>query len=153
MRYREADRAAGAGELVESEAILETLMEEHPEFRRGRALMAAISAEILVPELPMELGVKHNHRLGHCTGTLTLGDAGVQYVSRKHGSWGWDFEHIQSMGSRNEWRITLSTREDDMLGLLDSKRYVFELRSGPVERQTWKRYERMFEAARASNAE
>ena len=150
MTYWQADRAASAGELVESEASLETLLEEHPEFERGRTLMAAISTELLEPELPMELGVKHNHRFGSCNGTLTLGDAGVQYVSRSHGSWGWDFEHLQSMGSSNEWRITLSTREDDMLGLLGSKRYVFELRSGPVERQTWKRYERIFEASRAS---
>ena len=150
IRFWQADRTASAGALVESEAILETLLEEHPKLERARALMAAISAELLVPELPMELGVQHNHRFGHCNGTLTLGDAGVQYVSRNHGSWGWDFEHLQSMDSSNEWRITLSTGEDDMLGLLDSKRYVFELRSGPVERQTWKRYERMFEATRAS---
>ena len=96
----------------------------------------------------MELGVEHNHRFGHCNGFLTLGDSDVQYVSRSHGSWGWDFEQIQSMDSSNAWRITLSTGEDDMMGLLDSKRYVFELRSGPVERGTWKRYERMFEAKR-----
>ena len=150
MRFWQADRAASAGELVESEAILETFLEEHPEFERARALMAAISAELLVPELPMELGARHNHRFGHCNGTLTLGDSGVQYVSRNHGTWGWDFEHIQSLDSSNEWRITLSTREDDMLGLLDTKRYVFELRSRPVERETWKRYERIFEANRAS---
>ena len=49
-----------------------------------------------------------------------------------------------------DYLAALSTREDDMLGLLDGKRYVFELRSGPVERETWKRYERIFEANRAS---
>ena len=150
VRLWQADRAASAGELVESETILETLLEEYPELERARALMTTISAELLVPELPMELGAQHNHRFGHCNGTLTLGDSGVQYVSRNHGSWGWGFEQIQTLASSNEWRITLSTREDDLLGLLDSKRYLFELRSGPIERETWKRYQRIFEASRAS---
>lgn len=153
MRFWQADRAASNGELVESEAILETLLDVHPDFERSRALMAAISAELLVPELPMELSVQHNHRFGHCDGTLTLGDSGVHYVSRSHGSWGWDFEQIQTVDSNNKWRITLSTREDDMLGLLDSKRYVFKLRSGPVERKTWKRYERIFQSERASKTQ
>jgi len=152
MRLWGAGRAASAGELTKSEATLETLLEEYPELGRARTLIATVSAELLAPELPMEFSVRHNHRLGHCNGTLTLGDSGIQYVSRKHGTWAWDFDQIQSMHSSNEWRITLSTREDEMLGLVGSKRYVFELQSGPVEHQTWKRYERMFDAKRAARS-
>jgi hypothetical protein len=111
-----------------------------------------VSSGLVLPELPIELAVKHDHRLGSCTGQLTLQDGSVEYRSKSHGSWQWPFAQIRSIDGRGSWGLALSTYEDDLLGLRGSKNYNFSLQSGPLSADVSKRYERLLRYRRSGGA-
>ena len=145
-----AERAAAAGSLVESEAILQSVLEEEPTFERGITLIGGVSEALLEEQLPIEFSARHNHRLGHCKGSLSLHGTGLEFASRKH-SWSWSFENIQELESSGKWAVTVTTSEDELMGLLDSKRYVFQLQSAPLDRGTWDRYQRIYDGVRLAS--
>jgi serine/threonine-protein kinase len=142
--YFEAAREARNGELELSERKLEGLLEGDPEWDRARGLVLEVSAQLVLPELPVELSAEHHHRLGSCKGRLTLREDGLEYGSKSHGLWRWDFAHVRELDAEGSRRLALSTHEDDMLGLLDRKNYNFTLLGDAVDPAFWKRYERLF---------
>lgn len=140
--YLDAREAADAGQLELSEQKLEQILGRNPDFESASDFLLEVSSELVLPELPIELAVKHDHRLGSCTGQLTLRDGSVEYRSKSHGSWQWPFAQIRSVGG-SSWGLTLQTYEDDLLGLRGSKNYNFSIQSGPLSASASKRYERL----------
>lgn len=141
--FHQAKRAANNGDFLTSESKLELLLEDDSENESTSELLSKVSLELLKPHLPLTFTARHDHRLGSCTGSLTLHDWGVEYISRKHGEWRWQFNQMFDMSRDNKWDLRLETNEDDMLGLLASKRYNFTLMSEPLEEDRWKRYRRL----------
>ncbi len=141
--FYQAKRAASNGDFLASESKLELLLANDSEDEATLDLLSEVSLEILRPHLPLAFTARHDHRLGNCTGSLTLHDWGVEYLSRKHGEWRWEFNQIVDMGRESKWSLSLETNEDDMLGLLASKRYNFTLMTEPLEEESWKRYRRL----------
>ena len=87
--------------------------------------------------------VEHHHRLGSCTGRLTLREGGVEYGSKSHGRWKWEFARIRGLDVDGSRRLALQTYEDDMLGLLDRKNYNFSVLGEALDPAFGKRYERL----------
>jgi hypothetical protein len=141
--FYQAKRAAINGDYLASESKLEVLLENDSEDEGTSELLSDVSLELLMPHLPLTFTARHDHRLGSCTGSLTLHDWGVEYISKKHGEWRWQFDQMFDMWRDNKWSLSLETNEDDMLGLLTSKRYNFTLMSEPLEEEWWKRYRRL----------
>ncbi|MGH9388168.1 MAG: hypothetical protein ACRD1Z_01025, partial [Vicinamibacteria bacterium] len=150
--YLDARKAADAGELELSEQKLEQILDRNPDFESASDFLLEVSSELVLPELPIELAVKHDHRLGSCTGQLTLRDGSVEYRSKSHGSWQWPFAQIRSVDGRGSWGLTLQTYEDDLLGLRGSKNYNFSLQSGPLSESASKRYQRLVRYRRLGEA-
>jgi hypothetical protein len=148
MLFYDAARAARNGDFAASEEQLETILAGNPDFDRARSLLLDVSSELVLPKLPRELTVKHNHRLGSCSGRLTLREDGIAYSSKSHGLWQWRFEHIREMDVRSSRGFVIQTHEDDMLGLLSSKNYNFSVLSDSPEEHFWKRYERLYHRSR-----
>jgi len=142
--FWEARRAAEAGQIQLSESKLEELIERNPDFEDAWELLAQVSRELLKPSLPLDFSARHHHRLGSCTGQLTLYDWGIEYRSSKHGLWQWQAKQIRALERQNRWSLAVTTDEQDMLGLLSSKNYNFSLLGAAVGDEVWKRYRRLF---------
>ncbi len=141
--FYQAKWAADNGDFLRSESKLEMLLEKDSEDEGTSDLLLEVSLELLKPHLPLTFAARHDHRIGNCTGSLALHDWGVEYISRKHGEWRWQFDQMLDMWRDNKWGFSLETNEDDMLGLLASKRYNFTLMNEPLEEEWWKRYRRL----------
>lgn len=150
--YLDAKEAADAGQLELSEQKLEQILDRNPDFESASDFLLEVSSELVLPELPIELSAKHDHRIGSCTGQLTLRDGSVEYRSKSHGSWQWLFAQIRSIDGRGSWGLTLQTYEDDLLGLRGSKNYNFSLQSGLLSESASKRYERLVRYRRPGDA-
>ena len=146
--FSDARRAVDAGELEVAEAKLEQLVDRNRDFEGASDLLLTTSSELVIPSLPIELSAKHDHRLGSCTGRLTLHRDGVDFASREHGTWRWPFEHTRAMDFRGAWGVHVETYEDDMLGLRSTKNYNFQLLGEPLDEDTGKRFERLFQYRR-----
>jgi hypothetical protein len=142
--FLEAKRAAAKGELPQSEAKLEELVQRDPSFTGAVELLRQVSRELLKPRLPLEFSARHNHRLGSCTGRLTLHDWGMEFSSGKHGLWQWHSDRVFGLERRSEWGIGFATNEPEMLGLLTTKNYNFSLLSAALAEEDWRRYRRLF---------
>ena len=149
--FYDARSAIEDGDLALGERKLEELVETSPDFNEASELLVTVSTELVLPSLPKEFSAKHDHRLGSCTGRLTLHDRGVEYWSRKHGAWQWRFDNVRTMYNRGSWGISFETHEDDMLGLLSTKNYNFILLGDPLDEEFWKRFERLYEYRRAAS--
>ena len=147
--FYEANQAVSRGELEVGESKLEQLVERNPDFGGATELLGRVSGDLVLPRLPVELTVKHHHRLGSCTGELTLRDWGVEYRSSKHGVWQWRFPGIVALERDSAWDLGLQTREEDMLGLFSTKNYNFSLLGATLDDQGWKRYHRLFQYRRS----
>lgn len=144
--YFDAATAARNEDFELSERKLEALLDRNPDFETAESLLLDVSSELVLPALPLELTAKHSHRLGSCTGRVTLQRDGIVYSSRDHGLWHWRFEGVRAIdGSYRE--LALETYEDDMLGLLSSKNYKFTLSGESPDEAFWKRYERLYQRA------
>ena len=150
--YLDAREAADAGQLEVSENTLEQILDRDPDFESASDFLLEVSSELVLPELPIELAVKHDHRLGSCTGQLTLRDGSAEYRSKSHGAWQWPFAQIRSLDASGSWSLTLRTYEDDLLGLRGSKNYNFSLQSGPLSGSVSKRYERLLRYRRSGGS-
>ncbi len=141
--FYQAKMAAENGELEPSENKLEALLDRNPEFGAASELLSQVSADLLRPGLPLELTARHHHRLGHCTGNLTLHEWGIEYASKQHGIWQWRFHQLREMERDHGGSLSLETNEQEMLGLVQSKRYNFDLLATPIDEGFWKRYNRL----------
>ena len=146
--FSDARRAAEAGELEVAETQLEQLVDRNRDFEGASDLLLATSSELVIPSLPIELSAKHDHRLGSCTGRLTLHRDGVDFASSNHGTWRWPFEHMRAMDFRGAWGVHVETYEEDMLGLRSTKNYNFQLLGEPLDEDTGKRFKRLFQYRR-----
>jgi hypothetical protein len=151
--YLDASAAAQKKDFELSERKLEELLERNSDFESAQALLLEVSSELVLPSLPLELAAKHSHRLGSCTGRLTLLENGIEYSSKSHGRWRWRFEHLRAIDVAGSWGLTVQTNEDDMLGLLSSKNYNFTLLADPPNEEFLKRYERFSRRPRGNEGE
>ncbi|HXV63637.1 MAG TPA: serine/threonine-protein kinase [Vicinamibacteria bacterium] len=151
--FFDARTAVKNGELVLGEQRLEELLERNPQFDEASSLLLAVSGKLVLPALPLELTVKHDHSLGSCTGKLTLHESSIEYWSRKHGLLQWRFEYLQSISRRGSRGITVQTYEDDVLGLVSDKNYNFSVLGDPPDDALWKRYERLFQNGQRTERE
>jgi serine/threonine protein kinase len=135
--------AVERGELEAGETELEELLDTNPEYDDANELLTEVSADLLEPTLPLEFSARHEHRIGHCTGKLILHDWGIEYVSKKHGVWSWKFNHLRAMERPTPSTLHLETSDEELMGLLKSKNYNFNLLSGRLEDEVWKRYRRL----------
>jgi hypothetical protein len=142
--YYDARQAARNGELEAAESKLEDLLARNPDAGIARDFVLEVSGRLVLPALPIELSAEHQHRLGSCTGRLTLREDGVEYSSKSHGRWQWGFAQIRALDAPGSRRLSLQTHEGDMLGLLDRKNYNFSVLGESPEPTFWKRYERLF---------
>ncbi|HSF19664.1 MAG TPA: serine/threonine-protein kinase [Vicinamibacteria bacterium] len=147
--FFDARTAVENGELALGEQKLEELLERSPDFDEASSLLLAVSGELVLPALPLELAAKHDHALGSCTGKLTLHESSIEYWSSKHGLLQWRFEYLQSISRRGPRGITVQTYEGDVLGLVSDKNYNFSVLGDPPDDTLWKRYERLFRHRRA----
>ena len=129
------------GDLDDSKRQLEALLRANPSFESASELLVRVNDEIWKKSLPMSFRAKHNHRLGSCTGTLTLAAWGIRYASEDH-EWRWDFEEIRLLEKDGRRILNLETHETDVLGLGKPKNYKFELRN-PMRDDDWSRYRRL----------
>ncbi len=150
--YWDAREAADAGQLDLGERKLEQILDRDPDFESASDFLLEVSSKLVLPELPLELVVKHDHRLGSCIGQLTLRDGSIEYRSKSHDVWQWSFEQIRSLDPKGSWGLALQTQEDDMLGLRGSKNYNFSFQGGSLSEDTSKRYERLLRYRRLVEA-
>jgi serine/threonine protein kinase len=151
--FYDAATAAKNKDFKLSERKLEELLDRNPDFESAEGLLLEVSSELVLPALPLELAAKHGHRLGSCTGRLTLRQDGIEYSSKSHGRWQWRFEHIRAIDVGGSRGFTVQTYEDDMLGLLSSKNYNFSLLGDSPDEEFLKRYERLSRRPRGEDGE
>jgi len=151
--FFDASTAAKNKDFELSERKLEELLDRDPDFESAEGLLLEVSSELVLPALPLELAAKHGHRLGSCTGRLTLRQDGIEYSSKSHGRWQWRFEHIRAIDVGSSRGLAVQTYEDDMLGLLSSKNYNFSLLGDSPDEEFWKRYERLYRRPRGEDGE
>jgi hypothetical protein len=129
------------GDLEDSMGQLEALLRANPSFEGASELFVRVHDEIWKKSLPLSFRAKHNHRIGDCSGRLTLAAWGIRYSSTDH-DWRWDFEEIRLLEKDGRWILNLETHETGILSLGKPKNYKFELRN-PMRDEDWSRYRRL----------
>jgi tetratricopeptide (TPR) repeat protein len=129
------------GDLEASKRQIETLLQTNPSLQGASELLVKVNDEIWKKGLPMSFEAKHNHRIGSCTGTLTLAARGIRYSSKDH-EWQWDFDEIRLLERDGRWILNLETHETEALSLGKPKNHKFEFRS-PIRDEDWSRYRRL----------
>jgi serine/threonine protein kinase len=71
---------------------------------------------------PLRFVARHEHRLGHCTGDLSLSTSGIQFESSRHGGWRWRPEDIEDLTPRSETELDLRARKS---GEVETFRFTF----------------------------
>ena len=130
------------GDLEGSRERLEALLRTNPSFEGASELLVAVDDELWKRTLPLSYRAKHNHRLGSCTGTLSLAASGIRYSSKDH-EWSWDFDTIRLMDRDGRRVLNVETYETDVLGLGKPKNYRFELLRDLLRHEDWMRYQRL----------
>jgi hypothetical protein len=139
--FYEATVAFENGRYPTSRVRLRTLLERSPGFSGASELLVAVEDQLWATRLPINLEARHNHRIGSCTGTLTLARWGVGFRSDEHG-WQWPFDAIRIMEREDRTTLTIETYEKDLLGLGKPKRYRFELLTS-LGNGAWTRFLRL----------
>ena len=145
--FYEATLAREQGDFEKAQARLEELLRTNPTFAGASALLAEVGDEIWKQTLPVAFEARHRHRIGGCTGTLSLGAERIRFHPDSH-AWKWELGAIRIMERTDEERLLVETFEKDLLGMGKPKRYRFEL-GQPLDSETWTRYQRL--AKRESN--
>ncbi len=60
--------------------------------------------------LPLRFVARHEHRVGHCTGDLSLAESGLVFEAPRHGEWRFGPERIESLLQRSETELELRAR-------------------------------------------
>ena len=139
--FYEARIALERGDLEASKAGLEALLRRNPSFSGASELLVEVNDELWKKTLPISIQAKHNHRIGSCTGMLTLAAWGLSYYSEDH-EWRWEFDEIRIMQREGRRVLHVETYEKDVLGLGKPKNYKFEL-SRSLSDEDWARYQRL----------
>jgi hypothetical protein len=139
--FYEARMALERDELEESQAWLEELLLKDPTFEGASELLTEVTDRIWEASLPLTFSARHKHRLGSCTGELSLTTLGVRYVSEDH-DWAWSHDEIRVLERPDDDAFFVETFETDIIALGKNKRYRFEL-DGALSEADWERYERV----------
>ncbi len=137
------------GDLEDSKGQLEALLRVDPSFQGASELLVKVNDEIWKKTLPISFRAKHRHRIGDCSGTLTLAAWGIRYSSEEH-EWRWELNDIRFLEMDRASVLTLQTREREdtsarvgrVLGLGTPENYKFDLRT-PMPDEDWARYQRL----------
>ena len=116
-----------------------------PDFAGASQLVQDVDVQLWKASLPLSFTAKHNHRIGACTGELTLADWGIEYRSKEHGVWRWTFDKIRAMERPSPRRLEIETEEKDLLVMGRGKKYRFDFQDAPLEDEAWRRYQRLAE--------
>ncbi len=130
------------GDFEGSRDQLTALLRTHPSFEGASELLVAVNDEFWKKTLPLSYRAKHNHRLGSCTGTLSLGALEIRFSSEDH-EWSWHFDNIGLMDRDGRRVLNVETYETDLLGLGKTKNYRFELLYDSLLDEDWMRYQRL----------
>jgi serine/threonine-protein kinase len=142
-RLAQAVAARLSGDLELSRQILQRLVGSDPGNSAATELLGQVEAELWAREaLPLEFRAQHNHRIGSCTGQLTLEATGVSYSSPDHGLWRWSFDELERMTRKGRRELELVTGEKETLRLGGGKHYDFKLTSDTVTIEDWARFVR-----------
>jgi hypothetical protein len=140
QRLGEAVAARGVGDLERSQRILQDLVDRDPGHTAAAELLQQVEAQLWARDaLPLEYRAKHNHRIGSCSGQLTIEADALAYRSRDHGLWRWGFDELEEMRRKNRRELELVTRENDALRLGSGKHYDFELQGATLDADDWGR--------------
>ncbi len=60
--------------------------------------------------LPLRFVARHEHRVGHCTGDLSLAESGLVFEAPRHGKWRFRPEQIENLLRRSETELELRAR-------------------------------------------
>jgi serine/threonine-protein kinase len=61
-------------------------------------------------DLPLRFVARHEHRVGHCTGDLSLAESGVVFEAPRHGEWRFRPGEIESLVQRSDTELELRAR-------------------------------------------
>jgi serine/threonine protein kinase len=82
--------------------------------------------------LPLTFSARHSHRIGGCSGTLSLGTSAVEFRSSEHDHWRFRFGEIRALERDDARKLRVETA--------DGKSYNFSLEGRPLGDQDWARY-------------
>jgi serine/threonine-protein kinase len=139
--FYEATLAREQGDFERSKAKLEELLQRNPTFAGASELLVEVGDEIWRQTLPVAFEARHRHRIGGCTGTLSLGAGRIRFHSDAH-DWKWELRAIRIMERTDDESLLVETFEKDILGMGKPKRYRFNLHQ-PLDSETWTRYRRL----------
>jgi hypothetical protein len=72
--------------------------------------------------LPLRFVARHEHRIGHCTGDLSLAASGILFESPRHDDWHWRPEDIEDLTQRGDSEVEVRARE---AGEIRTYRFTF----------------------------
>ncbi len=140
--FYDARVAFDRGELEASTDGLDTLLRNNPSFVGAAQLLVDVNDAKWQRSLPRTLAVVHNHRLGECEGTVTLGAESIEFVSSEHERF-WSFADIRTITMPRPSELVIETHEIELLTLGRPKNYRLFL-ADPMPDISWARYERLF---------
>ncbi|HJS74475.1 MAG TPA: serine/threonine-protein kinase [Vicinamibacteria bacterium] len=88
------------------------------------------------PSLPLQFVARHEHRIGHCTGDLSLAENGLVFVAPRHGEWRFPPERIESLAFRSETELELRARAHE-----ESETFRFTFLRPALERNRFREYQ------------
>jgi serine/threonine protein kinase len=103
-------------------------------------LSSAVELERFKQTLPLTLEAKHDHRIGSCSGVLTLAVDHIGFASDEHGKWRWSFGEVRGARRASKWKLQVTTNESEILRAGSSKHYNFSLLNDGVDDRCWTRY-------------
>ncbi len=139
--FYEATLARESGDFETSKARLEELLRRNPTFSGASDLLTEVGDEIWKQTLPVSFEARHRHRIGGCSGTLSLAVGSIRFSSDAH-EWEWKLGAIRVMERTDARNVIVETYEKDILGMGKPKRYRLNL-TEPLEPETWRRYQRI----------
>lgn len=71
---------------------------------------------------PLRFVARHEHRVGHCTGDLSLSASGISFESPRHDDWRWLPEDIEDLTQRSETDLNLRVKTN---GEVETFRFTF----------------------------
>ncbi len=127
---------------TETTATTQTGAETVPETAVG------ISQETPPVAPSLSFVARHEHRVGHCTGDLVLGEAGIVFETSRHGRWRWRPDEIGTLRrpEGDELELEALSRERGERNELSTFR--FTLLRPPIGAEDFQRYDAWLRSAR-----
>ena len=122
--------------------------------RRSFVWLAAMTALALVfgiglrfllspsspPGLPLAFVARHEHGFGHCTGELSLAEAGVVFRTSRHGEWRWRADEIVDISRPSETELELRARSRERGRSEDIETFRFTFLRPAISREDFQRF-------------